>query len=119
MTVGEIIARELDALPAGLRALLAKVSIDVRERPNAVDLARGARPDQRGYFWGSAPDRLEPGIAVSSELPDLVPPEGEIVLFTANIVPLTEEHLRRVLLHEVGHAFGYSEEDLVQELGLC
>lgn len=95
--------------------LLRYVTIEHRPAPTAEDIARGAGPTHRGYFFGHAIDRPE---GESTELPDEAPPVGAIVLFTDRIVPLTLEGVAVVLLHEIGHALGY-DHDVLEELGLC
>lgn len=108
------VAAMVAALPSGARALLGDVRIVVKESFDDLDYRRGARRYHRGYFWGSAPDLEADGTA----LPDDVPARGEIVLCLGNIRPVTPERLRIAFFHEVAHALGHSEEEIVHEMGL-
>jgi hypothetical protein len=99
-------------LPVETKARLANVEFFVRERPTPLDLQRGAKPDQRGYFYGTAPEPSSGG----TELPDETPASGEIVIFAG--VHATPLELERTLLHEIAHATGHSEEEISSEMGL-
>lgn len=97
-----------------LRAELSACALRVKERVDAEDLARGATPDMRGYYWGEqdesqCPDRLEQDPGLSA------PPQ--IVLFASNIEP-SAEAVETVLMHELGHHVGFDELELVEGLGL-
>jgi predicted Zn-dependent protease with MMP-like domain len=106
------IAKNLVAgLPPETKAALADVEIFVRAHPNRQDLERGATPDQRGYFWGIAPEPTS-----GTELPDETPASGEIVLFAS--AHNTALELERTLLHEIAHVTGHSEEEISCEMGL-
>lgn len=113
------VARELRAirglLPESILGQLKFVTIAHRPLPTPVDVARGAGPNHRGYFFGHGIDRPD---GETTELPDEEPPRGEIVLFTERIEPLDMHGLAVVLLHEIGHALGYDHDVLVDELGL-
>jgi predicted Zn-dependent protease with MMP-like domain len=113
MKADQAVRQIVQGLPAGVQARLARVSVQLKPEPDAEDLARGATVDHRGYFYGKPHEFVE-----TTELPDEEPPEGFIVLFTAKIKPYTLAELARTLLHEIGHVLGYSEEQLVNEMGL-
>jgi hypothetical protein len=103
----------LAELPDELRRRLAFVNIEHRPHLTPDDVARGATPEHRGYFYGDHADAHDPD---SSALPDEQPPRGTIVLFTSP--PFELEELARVLLHEIGHALGY-DHDVLEEMGVA
>lgn len=111
------VAREVRRVLAGLepveRARVRGVRICVRRRPHRIDRQRGAGK-LVAYFWGVGAERLE---LRTTALPDERPAVGEIVIFKGRIRPLTRDRLRVVLLHELAHALGYEEEEIVHGLG--
>jgi hypothetical protein len=115
VSVDDVIDRVLTSMsPADLLRVCA-LRISVRSRPNAEDLARGATATHQGYFYGCAavlPDRE------SSVLPDERPASGEIVVFLDNLEPATPERFEVVLRHELAHALGHEEEEIVNVMGL-
>lgn len=88
-------------------AELAGVSIRIAWLPDAGDVARGATPAHRGYFWGIAP---EPARDV--ELPDPTSARGELVIFVGHPTHASELELARTFEHELGHILGRSEDEL-------
>jgi len=112
-SLGNIVREVLAELGADALAV-AGVWLRVKARPDADDLARGCEPSQLGAFYGWA---RELGRMGETALPDQRPAEGDVVLFLENIDPLTPENLRTVLRHELAHALGMEEEEIVA-LGL-
>lgn len=107
--VDEIAAGVLEALPDDLRALAADVVLEVADRPT-----RAQDPDGDGDLLG-----LYEGVPLVERRPDdvLIQPD-RITLFYR---PLTrfaasEAELRReirvTLVHELGHFFGFDEDEL-------
>lgn len=101
----ELVREALDALPAVLRKKMQNVEVVVEDEPieqeSLLGLYQGVPFKHRGIWYGNV-------------LPD------KITLFKRNIerVSHTEdevkEWVRRVLIHEIGHYFGFSEGDLRQ-----
>jgi len=99
----EVVREALDALPAIFRKKMKNIQIVVEEEPIAQEsllgLYQGVPFKHRGVWYGNV-------------LPD------KITLFKKNIerVSRTDEEVKnwvsRVLLHEIGHYFGFTEEDL-------
>lgn len=126
LLLAHVLRDVLDELPPDVAQLVrARVRFFDRPWPTPTDLQRGAEPDMAGYFYGhpvTAPDadcdelELEEGEDIATA-PEAVP-GGEIVIFTRNIVPLTEDAVREVLTHEIAHFLGDTEED-VFEAGLA
>ncbi len=116
MLTARVIKSILATLPAPMLERLRFVTIEHRSQPGPEDVARGAGPDHRGYFYGHCVERSD---APEAELPDEDPPQGTIVLFTARIRPLSVKGIAVVLLHEIAHALGYDHDVIVDELGLA
>jgi predicted Zn-dependent protease with MMP-like domain len=113
--MAEVAEAALGELPARARRLLADVPILIADRPARKDVASGLDPRLLGLFTGTAyPENSALGSA---------PQLTQILLFRSNLehVAKDEEELRSeirtTLLHETGHFFGMSEDDL-DEVGL-
>jgi predicted Zn-dependent protease with MMP-like domain len=99
----ELVREALDNLPAIFRKKLKNVQVVVEEEPIAqkslLGLYQGVPFKHRGVWYGNV-------------LPD------KITLFKKNIerVSRTEEEIKdwvnKVLVHEIGHYFGFTDEDL-------
>jgi predicted Zn-dependent protease with MMP-like domain len=99
----ELVREALDDLPTVFRKKMQNVEVVVEEEPieqeSLLGLYQGVPFKHRGIWYGNV-------------LPD------KITLFKRNIerVSHTEdevkEWVRRVLIHEIGHYFGFSEGDL-------
>jgi predicted Zn-dependent protease with MMP-like domain/Tfp pilus assembly protein PilF len=100
----------LAELPAGARRLLANIPILITDRPARADVETGLDPRLLGLFAGTA----YPEVSSLGGTPHLT----QILLFRRNLerVAFDEDELRAeirtTLLHETGHFFGLSEEDL-------
>jgi Zn-dependent protease with chaperone function len=112
MTVDQAIRSILSHLPPDVSEALEHVDIDHRPYPTPADKALGVTDGHYGYYRGSSRERVH-----TTELPaDL--PQGQIVIFTGNIKPLTQAGIARVLLHEIAHVIGYDEQQITSEMGL-
>jgi predicted Zn-dependent protease with MMP-like domain len=99
----ELVREALDGLPSVFREKMKNIEVVVEEEPIAqrslLGLYQGVPLRHRGVWYGNV-------------LPD------KITLFKRNIerVSQTEEEVRqwvrKVLIHEIGHYFGFSEADL-------
>ncbi len=107
----QIVSEVLDELPDEFRARLENVVVDVEERPSARLLAElGHDPDEplMGLFQGEPITEQEYG----QHHPN------RILLFQRSIEEVSGSRaeiayeIRRTVLHELAHHFGYSEEDL-------
>jgi predicted Zn-dependent protease with MMP-like domain len=111
----EVAEAALEELPERARALLEDVPILVADVPSEEDVRSGLDPRILGLFTGLAyPDRSSLG----------GPPQiTQIVLFRGNLervahdVDELREEIRITLIHETGHFFGLSEDEL-HEMGL-
>lgn len=99
-------------LPPDTAVALQGVRILLRHKYLPIDRARGATPDQRGYFYGIAPEPSRGG----TEIPDDTAALGEIVIFGWN--HSSDVEVERTLRHEIGHVLGHDEEEICVDLGL-
>ena len=99
-------AAAIKSLPVFFRERLDNVAVLVRLRPTAAQARRFGRGLMGLYEGVPQPDR---GQAYSGAMPD------KITLFKANIESAGGDlgkEIRDVLLHEVAHHFGISDEEL-------
>lgn len=97
-------------LPPELRSLAREVVVHYEAKPGPDVLAEGFEPDILGLFTGSAH-----GQALSHDNP--APPQ--ILLFLDSLWDYADEDLevfrdevRLTYLHELGHYFGWDEDEL-------
>jgi len=113
--VGAIAEQALGELPARARELLRDVPIVIAEQPAEADVDAGVDPRSLGLFNGTAyPDGShlggQPGLT-------------QILIFRRNLERVAgsddelREEIRTTLLHETGHFFGMSDDDL-EDVGL-
>ncbi len=113
----EQIAEEaLAELPEKIRGLLANVPILVADYPSVELIAEGSDPRMMGFFSGVPyPEK--------GTLDGSPPSLDTVFLYQRNIeryartVEEVEEEIRKTLLHETGHFFGLTEEEL-EAMGL-
>lgn len=105
-----VVSRLQAKLPLELRALAAGVAVHYESEPDDSVLAEGIEPDTLGLFTGH-PHGTEFSHA------DPAPPQ--ILLYLDNIWDFAEgdpvgytEEVRLTYLHELGHYFGWDENDL-------
>ncbi len=110
------VKRALGELPAEFKEKMDNLVISVEEYPSRYDLTSLGIKDKRmllGIFRG-----VPFGIVSSFYSGPVMP--SEIVLFQRNIESIAKteveliEQIRLTLLHEIGHYFGMSEEELAQ-----
>ena len=112
----EVAAQVLDGLPDEFRERMENVVVVVEDYPSADDAWRAGVPREGllGLFHGVSRPRQEWGGGAPYQLPE------RIVLYKRNIeaVCSTKEELvkeiRLTVLHEIGHYFGLSEEELAK-----
>lgn len=99
----KLVREALDGLPPIFRKKLKNIQVVVEEEPIAqrslLGLYQGVPFKHRGIWYGNV-------------MPD------KITLFKRNIERISnteeeiEDWINKVLIHEIGHYFGFSEEDL-------
>ena len=111
--IAEVAADAIAALPDELAARLAHVPVVLEPRPSLHLVSEGFDPRALGLFEG--PGQLDGHDAIEAPT--------RIVLYTANLLaePGDDDELAEqieiTVLHEIGHYFGFEEEDM-QRLGL-
>ena len=108
-----IVDRVVHDLPEPFRTHLQNVAVDVEERPSKQTLREaGYRPDEWGQLLG-----LFQGSPLTEEDYGEHHP-NRITLYKQSIEAASrsraevEYEIRRTLIHELAHHFGYSEDDL-------
>jgi predicted Zn-dependent protease with MMP-like domain len=96
----------LDSLPSDLRAEMSNVEIVVEEEPppgqRLLGLYQGVPLTRRGsYYSGALPDKITIF-------------RGPLVRLYGDDPERLRKEVRRVVLHEVAHHFGISDERLVE-----
>ena len=106
----QVVAAALRALPYELQALAQRVPVVYHDWPSDEILGAEFEPDILGMFAGS-PHGQDTGD--SNDLP------AHIMLFLGNLWDFAEddvaqfrEEVRVTYLHELGHFFGWDEDDL-------
>ncbi len=111
----EAAEQALGELSERARTLIRNVPIVVADLPAKADVDKGLDPRLLGVFEGQA----LPDVSTVGGTPQLT----QIVLFRKNLERVAgdeaqlREEIRTTLLHETGHFFGMSEEDL-ENVGL-
>ena len=105
-----VVARVLKRLPDPLRELAATVAVHFEPLPAEDVLAEGFPDDILGLFTGSAH---------GSELREEQSMPPQILLYLENLWDFAEgdsgifrDEVRLTYLHELGHFFGWDEDDL-------
>ena len=104
----------IDALPDELRPAAKTVVVTLEPTPNDGLVADGIAPDTLGLFLGES----------MADPPSSHPQPTQIILFLENLWQFAEhdeavylDEVRTTYLHELGHYFGFDEDDL-EERGL-
>ncbi|MEJ2313903.1 MAG: metallopeptidase family protein [Nitrospirota bacterium] len=104
----------LEGLPEEFRRLMGNVSVVVEDYPSKEDARETGVPRDEllGLFAGASYAGQDPFFDLPPPLPD------RVVLYQRNLEAICSseeeliEEIRLTLLHEVGHYFGLSEEEL-------
>ncbi len=104
----DLVRDALDQLPDEAAELVAHIAVVVREQPEPGQAAPGTL--LLGLFTGIANTRV--GGRVPGSLPDVITLFRIPILTVCRSVDEVAPRVLKVLGHEVGHAFGLSEEQL-------
>jgi predicted Zn-dependent protease with MMP-like domain len=102
----ESVAAALESLPADLRTAMSNVEVVVEDEPPAgeplLGLYQGVPLTRRGTFYaGALPDKITIY-------------QGPLERLYGRDPARLEREIRRVVLHEIAHHFGISDERLVE-----
>ncbi len=104
-----LVARALDELPPAFAARLTNVAVMVEARPSR-EVARELGDDILGLYHGAS--ELQQSPIAPYELPEV------IILYQENIEAICRtddeivEEVRKTVIHEIGHHFGLSDEEM-------
>lgn len=105
-----VVASTIKKLPPELRSLATRIPVHFEALPTQDLIEDGFEPDILGLFTGS-----EHG----SEFREDQPMPAQIILFLENLwefadgeTEVFEDEVRITYLHELGHYFGWDEDDL-------
>ncbi len=115
----ELILQALEELPDELRAPLTNLEIEVDELPSRDDLERariGNPMDLLGLYSG-IPLTAVGRDRISGLMPDIIKIYKRPIEAVCRTPEDIKEKARKVILHEVGHRFGITDERL-RELGV-
>ena len=109
----ELVDQAVRTLPAQFAAALNEVPIEIRDRPSRKMLrSLGLEDDDLllGLYHGRP--RTERSVEDSARLPDVIYIFQDDVELASDSEPELIEQVRKTVLHELGHHFGMSEDDL-------
>ncbi|MFH1783517.1 MAG: metallopeptidase family protein [bacterium] len=113
----QLVLKALDELPHSLWNKMENISVSVEEEPSPDVLKKqGIRPPQTllGLYHGVP--RNKRGLHYANVLPDKITIyKKPIESLGLNDIQLTEK-IKEVVLHEIGHYFGFGEEELQKYL---
>ncbi len=113
----ELVGKALARIPASFARYLQNLAVDVEPLPDRASCELAGVDDPRdllGFYHGIP--LTERNLEMSAAMPD------RISIYQRNIEDICDtpeevmEEIRVTVLHEIGHHFGLSEEDL-EELG--
>lgn len=113
----DLVEKAVTGLPTLFSEFLEEIPIEIRDRPSPRELKRlglGKNDLLLGLYHGRP--RTQRSVLDSGQMPDVIYIfQEDIELSSDNEQDLIEQ-VRTTVLHEIGHHFGMSEEDL-QRLG--
>ena len=108
-----LVERALRGLPAEFAAFLEEVPVEIRDRPSRRELSDLELEDDElllGLYRGRP--RTQRSVEDSGAMPDVIYIFQEDVELACDSEKELIEQVRTTVLHEIGHHFGMSEEDL-------
>ena len=114
---GELVESAIEELPEEFATFLEEVPIEVRDRPTESQL-QSAQVREGGLLLGLyvGRPRTRRHVEDSGALPDVIYIFQEPIQTVCNTEAQLIRQVRVTVLHEIGHHFGLSEDDLT-ELG--
>jgi len=110
---GELVEKALEELPEEFAKFLEEVPVEVCDRPSEAQLAR-AGVKKGGLLLGLyvGRPRTVRNVEDSGAMPDSIFIFQEPIQIVCNSEDELVRQVRVTVLHEIGHHFGLSEEDL-------
>jgi predicted Zn-dependent protease with MMP-like domain len=110
---GDLVQQAMEELPEEFARFLEEVPIEVRDRPSKEELAR-AKVGPNGLLLGLYVGRPRTARSVedSGTMPDVIFIFQESIQYVCNSEEDLVRQVRMTVLHEIGHHFGLSEDDL-------
>src|ERR1700712_3465464 len=108
-----LVETALRDLPSQFAEFLAEVPVEIRSRPSRRELRDLGMDDDYlllGLYRGRP--RTERSVEDSGAMPDVIYIFQEDIELSCDSEPELIEQVRTTVLHEIGHHFGMSEEDL-------
>jgi predicted Zn-dependent protease with MMP-like domain len=104
----------LDTLPYEIAEKLGNVAIAIEEQPSAEVLAEVGltNPNELFGLYRGVPRRWRSIFAPLSDFPDKIEIYYQPIVHACSRPHEIRELVRRVVIHEVGHHFGMSEQQL-------
>jgi predicted Zn-dependent protease with MMP-like domain len=112
---GELVEAAIEELPEEFARFLEEVPIEVRDYPSEAELRR-ASVRKGGLLLGLyvGRPRTQRHVEDSGALPDVIYIFQEPIQTICNNEAQLVRQVRVTVLHEIGHHFGLSEEDLAR-----
>jgi predicted Zn-dependent protease with MMP-like domain len=109
----DLVELALAELPEQFAEYLQEVAIEIRDRPSAAQLKSvglGRRDLLLGLYHGRP--RTQRSVLDGAVMPDVIYLFQEDIEQVSDSEPHLIEEVRKTVLHEIGHHFGMSEDDL-------
>lgn len=112
---GSLVESAIEELPGEFAAFLEEVPIEVRDYPTESDLRR-ANVGKGGLLLGLyvGRPRTQRNVEDSGTMPDVIYIFQEPIQAVCNSEAQLVRQVRVTVLHEIGHHFGLSEDDLAR-----
>jgi predicted Zn-dependent protease with MMP-like domain len=110
---GELVARALEELPEEFAQFIEEVPVEVRDRPTPRETA-GLKLEPGALLLGlyRGRPRTRRSVEDSGAMPDVIYIFKESIERVCNNELELIHQVRTTVLHEIGHHFGMSEDDL-------
>lgn len=105
-----LVEQAIDSLPRAFRERIENVAVMVEERPPRRRSSRASPRTLLGFYHGVP--LKERGSYYGNIPPDIIVIYQEPIERISSSDEEIREHVREVVLHEVGHYFGLSEKEL-------
>ncbi|HEX3357277.1 MAG TPA: metallopeptidase family protein [Tepidisphaeraceae bacterium] len=106
----ELVAAAVEELPEEFAAFLEEVPIEIRDRPSPAQIKFASGGLLLGLYHGRP--RTRRSVEESGVMPDVIYIFQDSIETVARSRENLVRQVRVTVLHEIGHHFGMSEEDL-------